>query len=192
MSGADPSPECQRGGSRGAPRPIARRKTNRRERDQRQREPDAARERPTTLGVGPGPDRRAERAGQEEGRDIDSVEPAARFRRKREDGAKAQDDIRLNSEVDRDRSDDENRKRSRRALPCHCGQKRKGDEDDRGPSRQPAEAAIGEPPGERRGDRAGNAGQCEERDAPLRQPIVGAGEQQRRRRPEQAEGGEQA
>jgi hypothetical protein len=75
--------------------------------DQRKREADAARERPPAMGISPGSDGGAQGAGDEGRRDIDAVQPAACFWREREDRAKAEDDIRLYAEIDRNPRHDE-------------------------------------------------------------------------------------
>ena len=183
-------PDGQRGRG-GRPRPVASLKTNRVSAISGNTKPIRLAERPAAPRISPGADGRAERAGGEEGRDIDSIEAAARLRREGKDRAEAEDNIRLDAEVYRDRCGDQNHERLRRTLSGHHRrQEGRGDEKDRQEGRGSAEAPIGEPARDRRGDRAGNAGQPEQRDAALGQAIVGAGEQERRRRPEQAEGGE--
>src|SRR6202142_4448292 len=135
----------------------------------------------------------ADRAADERRRQVDAVEPSARFWVERENGPIAEDEIGLHPEVNRNGGSDKKRQRDARALGDEDRpEQRERNEGDRGAGRRPAPAAIGDPAADRRGNGSRNAGEREKRDAILGQAIVRPSQQQGGRRPKQAEGEEEA
>ena len=127
---------------------------------------------------------RAQRAAEEEGRHVDGVQPVPDAGIELVDLALAEDEIGLDAEVDQDAGRNQ---RDERGLA-----EQRGDEgqDHRRDGRDGADAgvaAVGEPPGDRRGEDAEDTGQREQRDAARRKAVGLAQQDDRRRRPEQRE-----
>lgn len=109
-----------------------------------------------------------------------------------EDGAEAEHDIALHTDIDRNRGHDQAGEVQHRSGRADMrDQESGGREQHRDQRRDAAVAAIGEPSCDRRSEHAGDAGQREQRDAALGEAEL-AGELERRHRPEQGEGAEQA